>query len=359
MKSLTSKFLFICTNTGSERALKKEIKGLHPGWHPAYSRPGFVTFKAVQGSPFVPEVRIASIFARAYGLCLFNANLSDLAGKLEEMVNEHLQPSRMRLHVFCREEPDEEKQARTCSVAESLRRTFPGAFYEDEKPCHGDTVLDIIIVEENDIWAGAHQHHKGHTCFAGGRPNLELPHEAPSRSFLKMKEALLITSPPVNRGDTAIEIGSSPGGSSYCLLQHGINVIGVDSAQMSEVCLDFQTKPWFKHFACTAAKVEASDLPSSVEWLVLDMNVRPSIAIKQAKRIVHMAKKTLLGAFLTLKINDDNVLTQLPSALRQVRGMGFTIIQKRQLSYNRGEIFVYCLTKLGKERLKQAEKKLG
>jgi hypothetical protein len=58
----------------------------------------------------------------------------------------------------------------------------------------------------------------------------EHPSEFPSRAYLKLEEALRWAGEMilVRSGDTALEIGSAPGGGAYALLERGLQVYGVD-----------------------------------------------------------------------------------------------------------------------------------
>ncbi len=342
----------MCPNVGSEQALKAELRRLRPNWHLAYSRPGFITFKAVDGRLFGPTVRVPGFFARVYGACLFKAGRAELPGRLEELLDGPEFSTKFRLHVFSRIETDSEAQSFASAAADDARAVLAERFYREAVPVNGDMVIDVVAVCKDEIWVGSHRHYEGLSPFPGGRPMLDLPPEAPSRSYLKMKEALLLTGAPLRHGDTALEIGSSPGGSSYCLLQTGINVIGVDAGRMDQVCICCTGAPWFRHLACQAGDVRLSDLSAPVQWLVLDINARPAIALAQLHHIVSLTSTDLIGAFLTLKINDERTLVQLSSAIRRVRNMGFSICQARQLYYSRNEVFIYCLTPLGLQRVR-------
>ena len=67
---------------------------------------------------------------------------------------------------------------------------------------------------------------------------LALPPDAVSRAWLKMEEAIAL----VATADTAwrtrcAEIGSAPGGASQALLARGMEVIGIDPAEMAPAVL--------------------------------------------------------------------------------------------------------------------------
>ena len=66
-----------------------------------------------------------------------------------------------------------------------------------------------------------------HSPFPGGKMDIILPPEAPSRAYLKIQEALLWSEAPLKSGDVVVEIGSAPGGASLALLNRGCTVVGI------------------------------------------------------------------------------------------------------------------------------------
>ncbi|MEZ4819318.1 MAG: hypothetical protein R3A45_05295 [Bdellovibrionota bacterium] len=88
--------------------------------------------------------------------------------------------------------------------------------------------LDLIYVQENEWFIAEHIHTEDHSAFAGGRPRLELPENAPSRAFLKAEEALLQMNIKTSPGERALEIGCTPGGTLFALLSRGLDVTGLD-----------------------------------------------------------------------------------------------------------------------------------
>src|SRR5437016_6328675 len=90
------RFLFAVCQIGAERALKNEVKRVHPELHSAFARPGLVTWKAIDKA-VAPDFVLESVFARAYGAALGPAGtLDDMAALAEGAPRE----GRMRLHVW-------------------------------------------------------------------------------------------------------------------------------------------------------------------------------------------------------------------------------------------------------------------
>lgn len=76
--------------------------------------------------------------------------------------------------------------------------------------------------------------------WALGVPRLRLPRSAPSRSTLKLEEALLVLLEPGEReallrpGGVAVDLGAAPGGWTWQLVRRGLRVTAVDNGPMEE-----------------------------------------------------------------------------------------------------------------------------
>lgn len=343
-------FIFTTCQIGAEPALKKEIAAAHRDLRFAYSRPGFLTFKSPVDLP--PDFELRSIFARAYGVSIGKAveptEVFEAAKKLSERHS-----GQFRLHVWERDAHvagEEPKGFVADQVREETLRALRGSadfakyFTESEVAQPGDWTVDLICLETGSWWIGFHQHSPFHSPWPGGKPPISLPEEAPSRAYLKLEEALLWSGAPMKKGDTAIEIGSAPGGASYAMLERGIKVIGIDPGEMDSSVLR-RGRDAFVHLAKPAAQVERRELPPAVQWILLDMNVAPVIALNTVERMVPWYSESLLGVILTLKLNEWKFADEIPKLLRRVEKMGMTRIRTRQLAHNKQEICVVGLTR--------------
>jgi 23S rRNA (cytidine2498-2'-O)-methyltransferase len=355
LKSIfSSNFVFAVCQVGAVDALKKELAREHPSLKFAYSRPGFITFKESapkldhEGNvrPLAGDFPLRSVFARAYGVSLVEVKPTEISKVIDcakELQETHARGERkIRLHVWERDlySPGEEPlgfihgvQAKKLEA--EVRAAGPEFFAESPVATVGDLVLDLIVLEEGKYWLGMHQHTVHHSAWPGGRPAIPLLAEAPSRAYLKLEEALLWSRADLKSGDTAVEIGSAPGGASYALLRRGITVAGIDPAEMDPRVLNH---PRFRHFRQPVNSVLREDLPESVEWLLLDMN------------------DSLLGVFLTIKLNQWKIADEIPEIIAHVKSMGMVRVKATQLAFNRQEICVFGLTQKGVARKDKARK---
>lgn len=364
--SRSGDFLFTVCQIGAETALKKEIQREHPELRFAYSRPGFVTFKSLlKNNAVLPlDFTLQSVFARAYGNTVGRiiAEPDSEIGRIDLLVHElrAFQAGEMaRLHVIERDHyvPGEEPPHYVSGVyarriEERLHQMDEmnegGLFYRDSIAVPGDLVIDVVLVNEQEWWLGLHRHTDKHSPFAGGRPEIEFPPEAPSRAYLKIEEAIRWSEIPFRVGDHAVEIGSAPGGASYALLRRGITVTGIDPGEMDPVVLNMSTDTAaFWHIQKSVSLVNRDDLPKKVDWLLLDMNVAPGVSLFAVERMVGLVNETLKGLLLTVKLNDWSMADQVPSMLEYVKSMGMVHVQARQLFHNRQEFVIYALSSKG------------
>ncbi len=338
---LSGPFVFTICRAGAELALKAEVARLHPEWRFAYSRPGFVTFRT--DSHVAADFPFDFVFARAAGVSLGTvASEDELLAAAKRLRAETDRP--LTLHVFARGGADPEEEVSDVSgpkVAELCARLKsaapPGTFAPSGTPRVGDLVLDVILGEGEPPWLGCHVHGDGHSPHPGGQVALTLPAEAPSRAWLKIEEALRWSGLPLRAGEVAVELGSAPGGTSWALLDRGLTVIGLDPGAMDPRVL---ARPGFSHLKMTLGDLRREHLPQRVDWLLLDVNLAPQIALHQTRRIVSMLRPTLRGVIFTLKLNEERwkSAAEVPSLCRRVAGMGLVSVRATHLSANRREI---------------------
>jgi len=352
-------FIFTVCQVGAESALKSEIAGGYPNLKFAYSRPGFLTFKAGDGGSGEPEPDfiLRTVFARAYGLSIGKAARPEEAFAHARQLAARF-GSKPRLHVFERDAfapGDETKDyvmgAQSRQALDVLRRSaeFEPSFAVSPEPVAGDVVLDLIYLDPDCWWLGYHRHTAHHSPWPGGQPEIAEPALAPSRAYLKLEEAIRWSSAPVRAGDVAIEIGSAPGGASFALLERGLDVIGIDPADMAESVRAFGPTR-FKHLKKPAAQVRRNELPDVAHWILLDMNVAPVISLNTVERIAPWFQDSLQGLVLTLKLNEWKHAAEIPKLLRRVEKLGMARIRASQLASNKQEICVVALTRAGVAR---------
>ncbi|MBY0416204.1 MAG: hypothetical protein K2Q18_18670, partial [Bdellovibrionales bacterium] len=182
-------YYFLC-NPGTEKFLKEEIRLIYPELAFAYSTEGFLTFKELR--PLGKTLR--PVFCRHFGRFLKR-------GTYEEI--------------------------RALWQGRALFYSLQGEIFETCPINDGEWIKEIIKVSETQYYFGEFRAGLFAAPTPGGFSSAVLPPEAPSRAYLKVIDGLSYMGVKLPVGDTALEIGSSPGGATYALLEMGLKVEGV------------------------------------------------------------------------------------------------------------------------------------
>jgi 23S rRNA (cytidine2498-2'-O)-methyltransferase len=230
---------------------------------------------------------------------------------------------------------------RAAALEAALRAS--GRFADRVEAQSGERVLDVIVAPaeqpDDGMFVGWHRHDPTHGPFPGGVSHVAIAAAAPSRAWAKIEEAIRWSGLAPRAGETAVEIGSAPGGASFALLERGLNVHGVDPGAMDPRVVAYRGSGGrFTHHARPAAEVERKALPRTYQWLASDVNLAPMIALKYVERFVALAHGGLRGAFITLKLNDDGVFEALPRLAARIAKLGAPRVRYTQLPSHRSEI---------------------
>lgn len=326
-------FVFASCAIGREDDLKEYVRRERTALRLAFSRPGLVTFKIDDDVP--PEVARPAPWARVWGASIGRADSAAAALAL-------LPADARRLHVWDRDTTAEGTRQAVDAIERELRDAAPGRFLDGARALVGELVADVIVADGDTWFLGVHRHAAGRSPWPGGAFPVEVPADAPSRAYAKIEEAIAWAELPVAAGHVAVEIGSSPGGAAYALARRGVTVYGVDPGEMDARVLAFVGPGAARvhHVHETLASVRWEMLPRAVDWLLLDVNLAPPVALHGLARLVPAWKKKLRGAVLTLKMNDAAMRNGLPTWLERVAGFGFSDVQVTHLPSNHSELCV-------------------
>ncbi len=310
-------FAFATCLPGMEPAVKREVARDRAGLRFAYSRPGLLTFRS--DGTITPDDLSPTGFAWVWGQSLGAArDPGDAAHQLERV-------GAQRLHVFARDR----------EVATELGPWRRILDVPDGTALPGELVADVIVAPDEPAWLGLHRADASHLPGPGGTIAVDVPADAPSRAFAKIEEAIAWRALPVAAGQVALEIGCAPGGALYALARRGLEVFGVDTADVAPQVLAL---PGVHHLRTKMGALRFEELPRRVDWLLLDVNLAPQVALHEVARLVPPLRAHLRGVVFTLKLNDWAFVDELPRLAERVRQLGFGDVQMRHLPSNRREI---------------------
>lgn len=137
---------------------------------------------------------------------------------------------------------------------------------------HADQCLHIMFLDSQHAYVGTSPvDNSAHEPM--GIPRLRMPSAAPSRSTLKLEEAIHWFLPDHQQyfkaGMTAVDLGAAPGGWSWQLVQRGLLVTAIDNGPMDD---QLMKSGMVEHYRTDAFTYQPE---KSVDWLVCDMAERP------------------------------------------------------------------------------------
>jgi len=177
-----------------------------------------------------------------------------------------------------------------------------------------------------------------------GIPRLKMPKDAPSRSTLKLDEALHVLLDEkqqrtlLRAGMTAVDLGAAPGGWTWQLVQRNMHVTAIDNGPMMPALLETGL---VKHRREDGFRFSPAE---PVDWMICDIVDSPK---KVAARIATWLSSgwcrfTIFNLKLPMKKRYQEVqeCLQLIDTQLQEKGMTFTHNAK-QLYHDREEITVF------------------
>ena len=117
-----------------------------------------------------------------------------------------------------------------------------------------------------------------------------------------------------------------------------MKVLGVDPADMDPL---IKKNINFKHLRRPFETLSEKDLPQDVDWIISDINLPPTVVVKEVMRFLEFL--TPRGLVLTLKINQDKHLTFLRDLRESFRKKGFKQVEFKYLPSHRREVALIAL----------------
>ena len=292
-----------------------------------------MTFRSDAG---LADAEPRAVFARAHGRSLGFAKTLAEIGELAQPIDAPL-----RVHLFARDPVDPDRTPIDDAPVDAMRDEVLALLGDralaDPSPQLGDRVLDVVIAAGEPSLVGWHVHDHDRSAAPGGGRRIAAPDDAPSRAWSKVEEALVWSGLPLQGGDVVVEIGAAPGGAADALLRRGAEVIGIDPARIDPKVLAHER---FRHLGILAERVRTRDLPSRCDWLLLDANVAPHKAMIALGQLLSL--RPFRGLLLTLKLNDDGVVADLPQLLARVQELaGPSRMRASQLPSAHREVIVW------------------
>ena len=213
------------------------------------------------------------------------------------------------------------------------------------EPIKANHKLNIFFLDSTHVFIGVNQNDNS-AIVAMGIPRLRMPSSAPSRSTLKLEEAISVFITPeqqkelIKPGMRAVDLGAAPGGWTWQLVQRQLFVTAIDNGPMDKTLMQTEMVEHLKTDAFTYSQ-------KKVDWLVCDMVEQPH---RVSKLIAQwFTKEWCKHAIFNLKLPMNKRYEAVKECEKTLRaalnktGLDYSI-QIRQLYHDREEVTVCILT---------------
>ena len=144
--------------------------------------------------------------------------------------------------------------------------------------------------------------------FPRGEVPLADDKSAPSRAFTKLVETEQRLGRRIERGETCVDLGASPGSWSYVAIQRGAHVTAIDRTELRE---DLMRNPRLRFETADAFKYTP---PQTVDWLVCDVIAAPQRSIDLL--LEWLREKRMRQFIVTIKFKGSDEYALLDSLKR-------------------------------------------
>jgi len=193
----------------------------------------------------------------------------------------------------------------------------------------GRAVLQLCLTE-NGLWTGVAEAEALSDLVVGGQRRMKMDPDAPSRSYLKMEEALSRFGEAPQEGQTVVDLGAAPGGWSWSFLKRGCSVTAIDHGPLKLV----------DESRCTHLMEDGLTFPPrDVDWMVSDMLIPPGKALGVVRNwLRHGGAKRLI---FNVKIPQENLMGAVTPLFDFLHDQDAYSVNARQLFHDRREVTVW------------------
>ncbi|MBI4082587.1 MAG: hypothetical protein HY423_08250 [Candidatus Lambdaproteobacteria bacterium] len=185
------------------------------------------------------------------------------------------------------------------------------------------------------VWAAAGALGSLSDRFPGGVHRMRPDPQAPSRSYLKIEEALeLMGTPPLPR-ERVVDLGAAPGGWSYAFLKRGCRVLAVDNGPLKIRGLE-ELPGQLTHLREDGLTFRPDAEWVPVDWLAADMLIAPGAALGLIRR--WLAGGWLRRFIVNIKLPQRHPLVALAPIQEHLRGVPGCRFRLRHLYHDRREV---------------------
>ena len=218
-------------------------------------------------------------------------------------------------------------------VEDALQGRLPGDLADRRvEASEAQRLAQAWVVEPDLVLVGLTVASQALSRWPAGRIRLRRPDDAPSRSALKLEEAIEWIGIGPESGDLCVDLGAAPGGWTQVALRRGAAVIAIDPGTMK---IEGPPRKY------THLKENAFSFvpPETVDWLLCDMAYRPREVGQMLAKWGRRGWARQLVANIKLPMKRKAAMLQ--DVLATLKNAGWQGLRARQLYHDREEVTVY------------------
>ncbi|MBN8482870.1 MAG: 23S rRNA (cytidine(2498)-2'-O)-methyltransferase RlmM [Xanthomonadales bacterium] len=243
------------------------------------------------------------------------------------------------------EAPDNDAARELAALCRSLNHALVAALKRERLlDATAPQRLHIGLVDARTAFVGSTRIDDA-SAWPGGIPRLRFPSSAPSRSTLKLEEALLTLLDAGERerwlkpGMRAVDLGAAPGGWTWQLVRRSLHVTAIDNGPIDGALM---ASGLVTHLREDGFRFRP---PQPVDWMVCDMVEQPrKVAARMAEWLAGgWCRHAIFNLKLPMKKRHDEVVLCRDLVAAAVAAAGRRLDWRaRQLYHDREEITVFA-----------------
>lgn len=226
------------------------------------------------------------------------------------------------------------------AILEKLKKRFGRMFrrYQLTQTLQGKEhylIVQVCMDRVDHVYLSIHQKTPLIHAYPGGEQRMPFDSKSPSRSYLKLFEAVSRMPERPMPGQTAIDLGAAPGGWTYYLLKQGCKVTAVDNGSLK--IPNIASLPGILSVVKTDGMLFAP-AEKEYDWLCCDMLRPPRQTLELlAKWIEHGWMKSFV---VNVKLPQKNPVAMLQEARDFLAEQNLAFLKIKQLYHDRDEVTI-------------------
>ncbi|HYW02855.1 MAG TPA: 23S rRNA (cytidine(2498)-2'-O)-methyltransferase RlmM [Gammaproteobacteria bacterium] len=242
------------------------------------------------------------------------------------------------------ESPDTQQGRRLAARAERLAAELERRLHASGQLRGGGELVVHVCLEDARTLQAGYALPRASVPWPGGVARLRRPRGAPSRSALKLDEALQLFLGPERRehllkpGMTAVDLGAAPGGWTWQLARRRLQVTAVDNGPLNP---GLAGDRHVRHLREDGFRFRP---PRPVDWMVCDIADRPARVADRAARWIAggWCRRSIFNLKLPMKRRYETAGRLVARVREQLDRSGVPCrVAAKQLYHDRAEITVF------------------